>query len=260
MTINHSAASAVTGLTVALTAAALAVGLVGCAQAKPVDVPEHLRANIMALAQAPAELELANRIVVHECMKTHGFTLPVDTARILDHSRSISVSVSPGSAERIAPILARAIYPVDPGAVSLIVPPSPQKLLDQLTADARSFPLVVLAVTGGARLFGIITTMQISVWERRREIGLARALGMTRREIAASFLWESIALATVGTIVGWLLGVTISAAGNAITGWVFLLPIEILAIPVIGIAVGAVAGLLPACSAASIDPAELLRS
>ena len=102
--------------------------------------------------------------------------------------------------------------------------------------------------------------MQISVWERRREIGLARALGMTRREIAASFLWESIALATVGTIVGWLLGVTISAAGNAITGWVFLLPIEILAIPVIGIAVGAVAGLLPACSAASIDPAELLRS
>lgn len=178
----------------------------------------------------------------------------------LPPSRQLNVEVVPGLAEEVASLLPLALYPQSPSSVSLIVPPSPELLRSQLTADATGLVVVITSVTSGATLFGIITTMQISVWERRREIGLSRALGMTSGGIARVFFWESVILATGGALLGWILGVFVSSVVTLASGRELSLPLLALAIPVIGIGVGALAGVIPARSASSIDPAELLRS
>lgn len=178
----------------------------------------------------------------------------------LPTSRQLTVEVEPGAAESVAETLPIVLYPQSPKAVTLLVPPSPELLRTQLTSSATGLVLVVTAVTLGTTLFGIITTMQISVWERRREIGLSRALGMTKGGIALSFLWESIILGGAGSALGWIVGVLISATVAALSGWDQSLPPQALAIPIFGLAVGALAGVIPARSASSVDPAELLRS
>lgn len=175
-------------------------------------------------------------------------------------TRVLIIDVSSGSADAVGAVLPLALLPQSPTDVATTVPPSPQKLRDQLISDTRGLILVVTLVMVVATSFGIVNTMQISVWERRREIGLSRALGMTRRSIARTFLLESAILGGVGSILGWSTGVLITAIVVALNHWTFTLPFEILAIPVIGVLTGSVAGLAPAFNAARVDPAELLRS
>ena len=177
-----------------------------------------------------------------------------------DVPRSVAVLTDPGSAASIGAQLPIALYPQDPSAVSSSIPPSPDTLRDQLVGDTRSLVLLVTAVMVGATSFSIITTMQISVWERRREIGLARAMGQSRWRVAGTMMAESITLGAVGSAMGWAFGILIVSVVTAINQWTMTLPYEVLAIPVIGVAVGALGGLLPAANAAKIDPAELLRS
>jgi putative ABC transport system permease protein len=61
-------------------------------------------------------------------------------------------------------------------------------------------------------LFGIANTLALSVFERTREFGLLRAIGMSRAQIRASIRWESVLIALLGTTLGTALGIGIGAA------------------------------------------------
>ena len=102
-------------------------------------------------------------------------------------------------------------------------------------------------------------TMQISVWERRREIGINRALGLGRRDVAVSFLAEAALLGTLGALGGFILGVLGSWVVCLLNGWALSLPPLILGIPFLGLGVGIVAGALPAYAATKVQPLELLQ-
>jgi len=101
--------------------------------------------------------------------------------------------------------------------------------------------------------------MVISVLERRREIGLRRSLGATRRHIRLQFLFEAVLLSALGGLAGTVLGWVITAIAAGANGWSLAVPpLVLIAGVLVTIAVGAIAGVLPAVRAARTSPTAAL--
>lgn len=92
--------------------------------------------------------------------------------------RGMDVIVNLGSADTVAEQLKQVLDPQRaPVDTNIEIPPSPVTLRASLTKDSRALTTIILVVLIVSTSFGIVMTMQISVWERRREIGINRALG-----------------------------------------------------------------------------------
>jgi putative ABC transport system permease protein len=103
--------------------------------------------------------------------------------------------------------------------------------------------------------------MVISVLERRSEIGLRRALGATRGQIRTQFLSEAIMLAVLGGAAGVAAGAAATAIYATAKHWAIVIPTAAWAGGITAaLAIGAVAGLLPALRAARMSPTEALRT
>jgi putative ABC transport system permease protein len=125
--------------------------------------------------------------------------------------------------------------------------------------------LAVGAIAGISLLvgaIGILTMMWIAVGERTAEIGLARAIGATRRQVQTLFLLEASALATAGGALGVLAGLGIAALLRlAVPGLPVHTPLLFVALAVgVSVGTGLLSGLLPARRAARLDPIEALRA
>jgi putative ABC transport system permease protein len=109
---------------------------------------------------------------------------------------------------------------------------------------------------------GILTMMWIAVGERTGEIGLARAIGATRRQVHLLFLTEAAALATAGGALGVLAGLGIAGLLRlAVPGLPVHTPLPFVVLAVlVSLVTGLLSGLLPARRAAALDPIEALRA
>ncbi len=122
-------------------------------------------------------------------------------------------------------------------------------------------------------MFIIYNTFQIAVTQRRAEIGILRALGATRRQIRALFLGESVVAGLFGSVLGLLVGIAIA---RGMTGYIGSLLGEIYGIAqkadeistnpmlmtfavVLGVITSVVAAVIPARSAARVDPVRALQ-
>lgn len=118
---------------------------------------------------------------------------------------------------------------------------------------------------------GIVNTMVMSIIERRREIGVIKALGADERHIRRVFVVESATIGALGSVIGILVGWIgtriISAVAKIImerqnmpTFEAFALPLWLILLSLaFGIGVATLAGLYPAARAARVDPVEALR-
>jgi putative ABC transport system permease protein len=114
----------------------------------------------------------------------------------------------------------------------------------------------VALLVGGVAIANI---MIISVLERRSEIGLRRALGATKGQIRAQFFTEALILSLLGGAAGVALGSLATVIYADIKTWGVVVPPLALAGGLgAALAVGAIAGLLPAIRAARLSPTEAL--
>ncbi|GAB3826329.1 ABC transporter permease [Dactylosporangium cerinum] len=169
--------------------------------------------------------------------------------------------VDPDHVADVASVLAFTAAPSDPRSVQVR---RPSDVLLARIAAKGAFVGLFLGLGGVALLVagvGIANIMVISVLERRAEIGLRRALGARRRDVAAQFLLESALLAGAGGVLGIGLGclatvVAAHLAGNPLA----IPPVAPLAGLAAALAVGALAGGYPAVRAARLPPADALRT
>jgi putative ABC transport system permease protein len=141
--------------------------------------------------------------------------------------------------------------------------------VDSVASELDQMLFFVYGMLGVAvliALMGIANTLSLSIHERRRELGLLRAVGQDRAQVRSTVRWESVIIAVFGTIggvgLGSLLGWGLVRALNAQEGFgTFALPVTPLAV-VLALAAGAgiVAALRPARRAARTDVLTAIAS
>jgi len=122
---------------------------------------------------------------------------------------------------------------------------------------------VLLALSVIVSLFGIVNTLVLTVFERTREIGMLRAVGLTRRQTRQMIRHESIVTsligAALGIVVGFFLAILVTHALSD-EGIVFAVPyLSIVYFVIAAIVVGLLAAIWPARRAAKLDVLEALQ-
>ena len=123
----------------------------------------------------------------------------------------------------------------------------------------------LLALSIVIAVVGIVITLLLSVFERRREIGLLRAVGMTRSQVRTTVRWESVITsllgAAAGVVLGIVMGVVVVAALSSDSGIGFSLPVgSTISIVVISFVLGVVAAIYPARRATKVNVVEAIAT
>jgi macrolide transport system ATP-binding/permease protein len=190
--------------------------------------------------------------------------IPEGIARQRYHLRapeSVVVETKIGAASLLSRQVPMALRPDNPSGLKVAVPEQPQTLRAGVRSDLDVLFLMLGGVSWLVGAIGIANVTLVSVMERVGEIGLRRALGATRRHIAAQFLLESATMGVLGGIFGASVGMLVVVGVAAFQTWTPVLdPIIPLLTPVIGGLVGVLAGAYPALRAARLEPVDALRS
>ncbi|MDH3353077.1 MAG: ABC transporter permease [Nanoarchaeota archaeon] len=138
--------------------------------------------------------------------------------------------------------------------------------VNNILGGVQAFIVIIASISILVGALGIVNTMTTSVLERRKEIGIMKAIGAKNSQVFMQFFFESGMLGLMGGLVGVVIGTLIGIAGTAgINGFLgtelspvidFVLIIGAL---IGSFFIGAVAGIVPAMNAAKQNPVEALR-
>jgi putative ABC transport system permease protein len=177
------------------------------------------------------------------------------------HPSTIYVRARTDQVTAVHGVLAATANPDAPSQVNVSQPSAALVARAKAKGALNSLFLGLGAISLLVGAVGVANIMLIGVLERRSEIGLRRALGATRGQIRAQFLAEAILLAILGGAAGVGAGVAATAVYSSTKHWATTVP----TIAWAGgfgsaLAIGAIAGLLPALRAARLAPTEALRT
>jgi putative ABC transport system permease protein len=138
--------------------------------------------------------------------------------------------------------------------------------IDKEDQEIQQFLLllyVLLALSVIVSLFGMVNTLALSVFERTRELGMLRAVGMTRRQTRRMIRHESVITALIGAALGLPLGIFLAALVTSALGQYdirFALPLgQLIILAVVAVFAGLFAAITPARRAARLNPLEALQ-
>jgi len=145
---------------------------------------------------------------------------------------------------------------------------SKEQFIDEQAAQINQILALIygmLALSIIIAIVGIVITLLLSVFERRREIGLLRAVGMSKSQVRTTVRWESVITSLLGAVSGVVLGVvmgfvvvtTLDDEGDI----AFKVPInETLSIVLIAFVLGVIAAIYPAWRATRVNIVEAIAT
>src|SRR4029077_15667134 len=141
-----------------------------------------------------------------------------------------------------------------------------QKLKETHKEQINQLVMLVIALLVFAiliSLFGIANTLALSIHERTRELGMLRAIGMSRRQVRTMIRYEAVITALIGEILGLVLGVVFAALlAQPLKDEGFTLPYpvgELVVLMVLAALAGVLAAILPARRASRLDVLQSLQ-
>ncbi|WP_104053278.1 MULTISPECIES: ABC transporter permease [unclassified Arthrobacter] len=165
-----------------------------------------------------------------------------------------------GAGPQVADQAALSLSPDEPERIDVAAPQGRSQLAGNVQADVNLIFVVLSVVVLLAGGVGIANVTMLSVMERTGEIGLRRAIGATRRQIAAQFVAESVIIGLLGGILGAAAGVFTVIGISLSQQWTPVLnPLLACGGALLGALVGLVAGGFPARKATRIEPVVALR-
>ncbi|MEO6960504.1 MAG: ABC transporter permease [Puia sp.] len=133
--------------------------------------------------------------------------------------------------------------------------------MDKIFSNINKGGWAIAALSLIVGMFGVANIMFVTVRERTGQIGLKKALGAKRRTIISEFLLESSFLCIIGGLIGLVAVFILAMIVSSFLSFKVFIPAEIIAMAVgICLFVGIVAGIIPAMTAAKLDPVVAIRS
>lgn len=190
--------------------------------------------------------------------------LPLGTARAdfgLRSANELQLRIDAGAGPLVAKQAPIALDPNAPENFDVQAPRAGSSLQESVQADINVVFLIlgVIALLAGG--LGIANVTLLSVSERTGEIGLRRALGATRRQIARQFMVESVVIGLLGGLIGAAVGVFAVVVVALVQQWTPIIDLPmVFGAAVLGAVVGLGAGAYPARKASRIEPIAALRA
>lgn len=229
------------------------------------------RLNLVRVDQQPA-IKIGERIfsvigiiedVAREPSLLSAIVIPDGTARAvydLGAPAEVHIDTVIGANQLIAEQAPIALAPNNPELLQANTARDPREVRQVVEEDVNSLFLVLGGITLLVGAIGIANVVLVSVIERIGEIGLRRALGARRGHIARQFLFESLLMGLIGGVIGASAGVLAVVGASAYNQWTPVLDAWVpLTAPLVGAAVGLIAGVYPSLRAASLEPVDALR-
>jgi len=200
-----------------------------------------------------------------EVLGTYVTGLPTfDANNTVQQDALLYVKLAPG----VSPEAGRA-------AISTVTDPFPNADLQDKDEFADSivgqiqqlvaFIYILLLLAVIIAVIGIVNTLALSIFERTRELGLLRAVGMTRNQLRSAVRWESVIIAVLGTLLGLVVGLIFGWALVTSLGdegfTTFVVPVGTMVFVVIlAIIAGVLAAVMPARRATRLNVLEAISA
>ena len=197
---------------------------------------------------------------------SEGILMPVSTSMRFPKRppvQGVTARLAPGATPEAATAEITQYYAKRSKGLNLRIT-SAEEIIKGMRKQMQMFTLLLGAigsislVVGGV---GVMNVMLVSVSERKKEIGIRRALGALAGDIQTQFLIEALLLSFVGGMIGIALGVGASYAISKFSNWAFFVTATPILLGVgVSAAVGIFFGFYPARKAAKLKPIDALRS
>jgi putative ABC transport system permease protein len=224
----------------------------------------HVGDHVVLTTETGLQAPLTVRGIYADRALLRGLALPIVEFEQLFHQQRLQdvfVKLGPGTDRGVAAAALNRALTAFPGVVAR----SEHQLEDEVVGRVNSILLLfyaLLAISVLTALMGIVNTLSLSVHERTRELGLLRAVGMTRRQARLLIRDEAVITAAIGSIVGVALGIFLAwviTRALSSEGVVFSLPwLQVAAVLAMGPVAGAIAAIPPARRAARLDVLEAI--
>jgi putative ABC transport system permease protein len=230
------------------------------------------RIPVYFAATGVQELELA--LTFEEDAGQGSYLIPSETVRrnglpFFDMDVAVYVQADEGVTAAELAELRRSMEDIVEGSPSVTVQDL-EEYAEAQTGPLDTFLAIIYGLLGLAviiALIGIANTLSLSVLERTRELGLLRAVGMSRKQLRRTIVGESMIIAVFGTLMGLFIGIVFSIALSVVIAaedpglFTYALPYgQLVVITIIAALAGVLAALAPAWRASRLDVLDAVAS